>query len=420
MDDFLNFGVQALFVGSSAPYNGDFESTFAKTVEGVQSASVSLTYPRSDQFGWDGGGNIEMVERPFAGLDFSYLFTSGLNEQNIGLVVSQSSPALIGLNTERNYYLAANEAHQDMNSYQGWDNKVLALGQGVLTSYSFSAGVGQLSTVSASVQGLNLLIQNSGSGQILPSVLKQAGTQWTGLYTLPFTTGTIQNYADAAPGNLVLTFNTGSAIGAILSGNTACPLQSFRFNIDIPRASIKELGWAYPNNRPVQWPVTIEISADAYLNGLQTDALNRFTCADSGYDFTVGFRNGCGSLDPLQFRFLGAKLSSQSFNSQIGSVSKVSFNWSMKIMDIERSSPNFYAFSSGTAYTSILFPQVDYTAALSPVQINFGTSAYITVLSGPTVMTANSAYVADTPDSSVIRITETGTALYEDITVTVT
>lgn len=420
MDDFLNFGVQALFVGTSSLYNGDFESAFAKTVEGVQSASVSLTFPRSDQFGWDGGGNIEMVERPMAGLDFSYVFASGANEQNMGLTISPSSPALLNINTERNYYLAANEAHQDMNSYQGWDNKVLALGQGVLTNYSFSAGVGQLSTVSASVQGLNLLIQNSGSGQILPSVLKQAGTQWTGLYTLPFATGTIQNYSDAAPSNLVLTFNTGSAIGAILSGNTSCPLQSFRFSIDIPRTNIKELGWAYPNNRPVQWPVTIEISADAYLNGLQTDALNRFTCADSGYDFTVGFRNGCGSLDPLQFRFLGAKLSSQSFSSQIGSVSRVSFNWSMKIMDIEKSSPNFYAFSIGTAYTSILFPQVDYTAALSPVQINFGTSAYITVLSGPAVISANSAYVPDTSDISIIRITETGTALYEDITVTVT
>jgi hypothetical protein len=101
-------------------------------------------------------------------------------------------------------------------------------------------------------------------------------------------------------------------------------------------------------------------------------------------------------------------------------MTKVSFNWSMKIMDIARATPNFYAFSSGTAYTSIVFPQVEYTAALLPLQINFGTSAYITVISGPTIMVANSGYVADTPDTSIIRITETGTALTSDITVTVT
>lgn len=419
MDDFFNFGVQALFAGGSAPYSSSFEGLATRTIQGVQSANISVTFPRSDEFGWDGGGNQEIVERPRAELGFSYFFASGLNERNIGLVISQSVPALAGLNVERNYYLVANQAHQDQNSYRGWDNKVLALGNGVLTNYSFSAGVGQMSTVSASVQGLNLLIQGTGSGQVLPSILKQDGSQWTGTYTVPFATGSIGNFADAAPGNIILSFNTGSALGTALSGNVACPLQSFKFNIDIPRGNIKDLGWAYPSNRPVQWPVTIGISADAYLNNLQADALNRFNCADSGHDFSVGFHNACGATDDIQFRFLGAKLESQSFSAQVGALNRVSFNWSMKIMDINRTYPNFYAFSSGTAYTGIFFPQVDYTAALSPLEIDFGTSAYIDVLSGPTIMTANSAYVSDAAETSVIRITETGTAQYYDITITV-
>lgn len=420
MDDFLNFGVQALFVGGNAPYSSSFEALATKTIEGVQSANISLTFPRSDEFGWDGGGNREIIERPVAELDFSYFFASGLNERNIGLNVSQATSALSSLNEERNYYLIANNAHQDMNGYEGLDNKVLAFGNGVLTSYGFSAGVGQVSTVNATVQGLNLLIQNSGSGQSLPSILKQAGTQWTGTYDLPVAAATISSYQGASPSNLVLTFSTGCALGTLLSGNTACPLQSFRFNVEIPRGSIKDLGWAYPETRPVQWPVSIGISADAYLNNLQVDALNRFNCSDSGYDFSVGFRNACGSMDDIQFRFLGAKLDSQTFSAAVGALNRVSFNWSMKVMDVNRASPNFYAFSSGVAYQSIAFPQVEYTASLSPVEIFFGTSAYITVLSGPTIMAANSGYVADTPDTSIIRITETGTALYEDITVTVT
>lgn len=420
-DNFFNFGVQALFVGGNSPYDTDLENSAIRTVQGVQSANVSITIPRLDEFGWDGGGNREIIERPTAELSYSYVFVSGLNESSIGLNVSTSSvPALASLNEERNYYLVANQEHLDQNSYSGLNNKVLAFGNSVLTSYSFSAGVGQASTVNAVVQGLNLLIQNSGSGQVLPSVLKQDGSQWTGTYQLPRATSSIGSYFEGAPGNIILSFDTGSAIGAVLSGNESCPLQSFRFNVDIPRGNIKDLGWAYPSNRPVQWPVSIGIAADAYLNNLQTDALNRFNCADSGYNFSIGFRNACGSTDNIQFSFVGAKLDSQTFGAQIGSFNKVSFNWSMKIMDIARSNPNFYISAAPIAYTSLLFPEVDYVSGSAPLTFDFGTSAFISVLSGPATLTANSASVPNTPATSVFRISETGSVLYGDIAVTVT
>ncbi len=418
-DNFFNFGVQALYVGGAAPYNSFFEGIATQTLQGVQSASISLEFPRVEEFGWDGGGNQIMVERPRAGLAFSYYFTSGINEAAIGLKVGQGVPALGALNDERNYYLLINQAHQDLVGYQGWNNKVLALGNGVINGYSFSAGVGQVTTVNATVEGLNLLVQNSGSGQYLPAILKQTANQWTGTYTLPFATSTIGSYLDAAPGNISLRFDSGCAIGTLLSGNLACPIQNFKFDIAIPRSEVKELGWAYPDTRPVLWPVSINISADAYLNNLQVDALNRFNCNDSGYDFTVGFKNGCGTYDDFNFAFRGAKLESQSFVSQVGGLTRVSFDWSMKIMDINRSYPNFYIFSSGTPYTSIVFPQVEYTTGLAPLEIFFGTTAYVSVLSGPMLFLRNSGYTSDTSAVSVIRIIETGTASTSTITVTV-
>ena len=419
-DNFFNFGVQALFVGGNSPYDTDLENAASKIVQGVQSANVSVTIPRLDEFGWDGGGNREIVERPTAELSYAYIFTSGVNESNIGLTVATATPALSSLNEERNYYLVANQEHLDQNSYRGLNNKVLAFGNGVLTNYSFSAGVGQVSTVNATIQGLNLLIQDSGSGQVLPSIVKQDGTQWTGVYQLPAATPAISGYFEASPGNLILSFATGCALGTMLSGNESCPLQSFKFNIDIPRGNIKDLGWAYPNNRPIQWPVSIGISADAYLNNLQTDALNRFNCADSGFDFSVGFRNSCGTVDRIQFAFAGAKLDSQTFSAQVGALNRVSFNWSLKIMDIARSSPNFYIAAAPIAYSSLLFPEVDYVSGSAPLTFDLGTSAFLSILSGPATLTANSASVPVTPAVSVIRITETGTASYQDITVTVT
>lgn len=420
---FFSFGVQSLYAGGGSPYSPAFESLVTANLEGVQSATVALSYPREDLFSWDGGGDQELIDRPRAELNFSYLFTSGLNEKLLGFVVSPNSAAsaFSNLNAERNFYMLFNQEAQDLIGYSGWNNKVMAFGNGVLTHYDFSAQVGQPTTVNATISALNLLIQPSGTGQPLPSVFKQSGTYPTGLYTLPFAQKAITDYSEAVPRNIVLTIDSGCAIGALLSGNTACPVQSFNFSFSIPRQEMKDIGWAYPNTRSATWPIEVDISANAYLNALQVDTLNRFGCPDSGFNFGINFDNACNTdTDAFTFRFNGAKLNSQSFVSRIGNLTQMSFNWSLKVYDIARlSGPNLFMTSSGVAYSSIVFPEVSYVSGSSPLVINLGTLCYLVILSGPGILIGNQVEVTDEASTVVVRAVTTDGSDTEDITLTV-
>lgn len=418
---YFNYASIAIFAGGASPYSSAFESIATASLEGIQSSEMALDYPRMELFGWDGAGDQELVEPPRANLSFSYVFVSGLTEQRIGLAIgyNNSTPALSNINAERNYYVLYNETKQDAIGYLGTASKVMAFGNGVLNKYDFNAAVGQPSTVSASVGGLNLFLQPGSSGQPLPSVFKQSGTFPTGTYTLPPAQALVSNYFESVPASMVLTFDTGCAFGTTLSGQNACPVKSFSFSIDIPRQEIKSVGWAYPDTRSAQWPIAISIHAAATLNAFQVDALNRFGCPDSGYSFGLRFNNGCGATDTLSFQFADAKLAQQQFTSQIGALTEVTFDWTLKIYDINRPSPNFFINQSGQYYTSVIFPQVEYVTGSSPLTINLGTACYLSVLSGPAVLSGNAVFVADLPETVIVRSVAIDGSDTQDITVTV-
>lgn len=418
--DFFNYGSVGIFAGTSAPYSPNTETLGSTLIHGVQSSSVTLDYPRSDIMGWDENGDQVLLQRPRAELFFSYIFASGINESSIGLMAFPSgvAPALDNINQERNYYVAYNEDSRDIVGSSPADCKIMAFGNGLLSRYDFNASIGQPTLVTATIQALNLLIQPSGSGQVLPAVSKRAGDATTGRYSLPIpSSNPISDYFESRPSSITLTFDTGCAVGVALSGQTACPLQSFGFSIDLPRAESKHLGWAYPEYRPVVWPATISMSATAYLTDPQEDALNRFGCPDSGMDFSVGFKNGCSSLDPISFVFKGAKLTSQSFRNQIGSLSQVSLNWSLKIFDINRDNQNFYIYNTGAYYSSIIFPDVQYVAGSSPLTFNLSTPSFLKIMSGPATLSGNYVSIWDEGSSVVVRAVATDGSDAQDLIV---
>lgn len=417
----FQFNVASAYVGGAAASSSQWESLSTHTLEGIQSANVAAVYPRQDALTWDGAGNQELVDRPRAELQLSYLWGSGSarNERYMGFATSPSgtTPALAGLNDERNYYLLINQDGRDADGYIDPNCRVLSLGQGVLTDYSFNASVGQPTTVNATLQGLNLLIQASGTGQPLPAIRKQAGSPETGLYSLPVPSYATTEYFAARPGAISLTFATGSALGVALSGQNACPVNSFGFTVQLPRSDMRGLGWAYPESRPINWPATVSIHAEATVNAFQLDALNRFGCPDSGHTFTVGFKNSCTTLDDVALQFRGAKLDTQSMAVAVGGgSSKVSLQWSLKIADLNRASPNFYINVSATAYASVVFSQVEYAVGSGPFTINLGTPCYISIVSGPGIVEGNVVQVSDFGTIVVRLIPEDGSAV-QDITV---
>jgi len=426
MSQLFNYGTVGVLVGGKSPLSSAFEALSIVPVEGVQSSSITLTYNRQDTNDWAGAGDPILVQRPRASLEFTYIYSSGINEGNLGFITNGIVPALTALNIEQNYYVLIDQAHQDLIGYNGTNLVTMAFGNGVLNRYQLQAGVGQLTTVTVGVEALNLLIQSSGSG-ILPSVYNQAGTYPTGTYVLPaFTQQTSGHGAhfESMPASILLSFDTGSAIGAALSGANSCPLQSFNFSIDLTRTDVDQLGWAYPVNRPLHYPINISIHADAYLNGFQLDALNRLGCPDSGWNFTVQFENSCSTLDPFSFYFQGAKLDTETFTmSTQGGSEKVSFNWNLKVYDVNRvSGYNLFMGSpaSSTAYTGIIFQQVAYTGAFYPLVINLATGCYLSVVAGSAFFSGNTLFATDQPGTIVIQANVSGATWdYQDITLDV-
>lgn len=422
MDSF-NYGVQSLYIGSPLPYDGASESNYSIPLEGIQSANVSLTYPRQDMFDWAGGGNQEIVLRPRAQLDFSYIFACQANEAALGLTYSYSgyvAPALLNLNDERNCYLVANLDRADMVGYAGANLRTISIGNGVVSNYAFSAAVGQPTNVSVTIDALNALVQTGAYGLALPSVSKQSGVGATGSYSLPRVSQSSVDYYTATPKALQLSFGTGCAIGLSLTGNNSIPISSFGFSIGIPRAENKPLGWAYPDVRPVQWPVTISIRADAYVTQLQEDALNRLVCSDSGFDFTVRFKTDCTDLDSFSYSFAGAKLESQTFSSAVGSLNRVSLNWSLKIKDINKSSPNFYITPETAAFTSVIFP-VEYTSGSSPsLTFLLSLPSYLSVVSGNATLSGNNVVINDPTGTYAIRATPVNGTTPQNISLVIT
>lgn len=419
MSSIFNYSTQGIWVGGTTPSSWNFESIASTPLNGVQSSQVTLGYQRQDINDWAGGGEPVLSTRPGATLQFSYVFSNGINENSMGFALSSFLPALTNLNNERNYYVTIDRDHRDLIGYAPSNMYAMAFGNGVITKYDFNASVGQPSTCSVTVDCLNVLMQ-SGTGNPIPYVNKQPGTFATGQYSFPAFTQSVQHYFEAAPSAITLTFNTGSAIGAILSGNGFCPVQTFGFSIDLSRMATKPMGWAYPNTRSIRWPVTISMHADAYMNALQIDALNRLGCPDSGMAFSISFQSGYGTTDPFSFQFIGAKLTNQTFSTSTADYTKVSLNWTCKIYDINQTSGNagnlFFSYPR-VAYSSIIFNNVNWGTgvASTPLVVNLSQPGYLSIAAGSATLNSNTVTMLNEAGTVTVQINVSGSSETQQI-----
>ena len=428
MSNLFNYATQGLVVGGTVPSSWLFESIASTPINGVQSSQITLNYPRTETVDWAGGGDPFLAVRPTATLQFSYVFASGTNEGNLGFALNNqtgaaSVPALINLNSERNYYLLINQGYLDQIGYVGGNNYVMAFGNGLITQYSMSAAVGQPTTCSVSIEALSLFVQGTGNNNPIPYVNKQSGTFATGIYSFPAFSQLVSNYFEAMPSNIILTVDSGCAIGAILSGNLSCPLQSFGYSMDLSRTASKGLGWAYPDTRGIRWPVTVQIRADAYLNSLQQDALTRFGCPDSGWAFSVNFNGAYKVLDPFSLYFTNAKLNTESISISTKEYDRVSLSWTVSIYDVNRVTGNvgnFFMNRQSQAYNSVIFSNVNQnTGSNSPLTLNLSQPSYIAVTAGTAVLNGNSVSMLNQPGQVTVQLSVSGSTEIDYITAVV-
>ena len=347
----------------------------------VQDISHSVEVARTDvnEFGKLAALSREVIEVPTVSCDFSYYVIDGQNEASgLGLTldghnVSTSTNCLSGImNTdegvaEKNYYILTTPEGSDATRESAYTQAqyktfgVIGVGNGFVTSYGFSASVGEIPSASVSVEASNLRFDISGSGFANPAI-DSAGTAIDQLVRLPLsTTGDLQAFA-VRPGDITVDFGTEllQQGGAQLPGmttnatdsqgdGTAC-VQSVSIDLPMSRTPLQCLGSMFPKSRELDLPISVTLTVNANVSDISSGDLNSLICSDAQTrNITVKMRSRCktGDADNLMtFGFSGAQLDSQSMSSSIGDNKSVDMTFSAQIGGPEDASNGLFISGS--------------------------------------------------------------------------
>lgn len=335
----------------------------------VQDISHSVEVARTDvnEFGKLAALSREVIEVPTVSCDFSYYVIDGQNEASgLGLSinghnVSSATNTLSGImaegsdsTAEKNYYIltvpeGSDATHDTAGTYDSPEtNGVIGVGNGFLTSYGFSASVGEIPTASCSVEASNLRFDTSSSGIPNPAIDPSNGTAVGGdeIEIPKSTTGNLQAFA-VRPGDITVDFGSASLNqgGAVLPGMTvaasaetgsAC-VQSVSIDLPLSRTPLQCLGSVFPKSRELDLPITTTLTVNANLADISSGDLNSLLCSEAQErDITVTLRKACGDKEGttdnlMVFQMKNATLDSQAMSSSIGDNKSVDLTFSAQI-----------------------------------------------------------------------------------------
>tara|TARA_X000001036_G_scaffold300940_1_gene280017 strand:- start:3785 stop:4927 length:1143 start_codon:yes stop_codon:yes gene_type:complete len=346
---------------------GDTDAGNINQIHRVQDVSHSVEVARTDvnEFGRLAALSREVIEVPTVSCDFSYYVIDGHNEANgLGLTiegfnsVDSDTNCLSGImaenstDAEKNYYILTVPEGEDATqsaeytTVQEAKNGVIGIGNGYITSYGFSASVGEIPSASVSVEASNLRFDTSSSGIPNPAVDPSNGTAVGGnTVAIPkSTTGDLQAFA-IRPGDITVDFGSSELQqgGALLPGMTATDatrdgkacVQSVSIDLPMSRTPLQCLGSVFPKSRELDLPITTSLTVNANLADISSGDLNSLLCGElQKRNITVTMRSRCGedaSDNVMVFGMSGAQLDSQSMSSSIGDNKSVDMTFSAQI-----------------------------------------------------------------------------------------
>jgi len=322
---------EALFVGATGEAS-------PKQLNRVQSANYSFEVTRQDvnQYGQLAAIDRIILEQPTVNFDFSYYLNSGENETNLGLSVKagagsfvDGTPALSDILTggkdTNNYYILTVGEGKDANIDGKTGGKTIGIGNGLLSSYSMEASVGNIPTVSINGEGMNMRFYGDVSGT-LPTINPEDGSSVVGTFTIP-TPVTGEGYSALRPGDVDLTINGSTGVVA-----SDLKIQKASIKFDLGRDPIQKLGSRFAFTREIKFPVTVTMSVDAIMGDIQAANLADVINNDAAsYDLQVKINQPNSDTEAVSYIIKGAKLDSQDFSSSIGDNKSVTINWSSQI-----------------------------------------------------------------------------------------
>jgi hypothetical protein len=348
---------EGLFVSSGISATGTGAHLQLKR---VQSANYSFEIARQDvnQFGQLARIDALVLQSPTVSLDLSYYLADGFNERALGFAV-QNGGANANVNFAsgqmvssegRNFYIVTSAEGIDLNfdtgtgpaATNGLSGKgVIGIGNGFITDYTLNAAVGDLPTVSLSVEGLgfNAATYSSSAnvtGVPSPAINPASGTSVGLTVQLP-PPGTGDGVTALRPGDITLNFGTFTGTGGTptsnldMTGANSINIQSVSLSLPMSRTPIERLGSRFAFARVTDFPVTATMSVNALVNEVQ--ARNLATMIDDGTerDITLTIKKPGLTEEAVRYVFKAARLDSESYSSDIGSNKSVDITFSTQI-----------------------------------------------------------------------------------------
>jgi len=387
----------------------------------VQNCNFNFTINRQDinEFGRLARLATIANEPPTVTLDFSYYLTDGLNERLLGFnfggsltgnagapdwdtQMASGASALSGFLREtqgQNYYIVTVDEGEDVvgASTTSATDSVVAIGNGFLTEYAFTASVGEVPTANVTIEGFNIksdVGQNGAFGYTGSSpavdVSTSPASRLTG-YNRYYKINAAQIGSVAGtgaatvpalrPGDIVLTSTSASAasedpmVQVTNFGDNSVRVQSFGFTVPLTRTVLSRLGTLFGYNRVVQVPLNMDVTINALVNELVSKDMFDVLCGTQPTkDFTITLKKcadvGETSEAKLAFTFRGAILTSENHSTDIGGNETVDLTYSIQIGGANDNSNGL--FMSGS-YTTGSNPTLSntYPGGLSGLITNF-------------------------------------------------
>jgi len=354
----------------------------------VQNCNFNFTINRQDvnEFGKLARIGTIVNEPPTVTLDYSYYITDGLNERLMGFnfggtttstagapafdtAMVSGAGAISGFLTEtqgQNYYILTVDEGEDVvgATIGSATDSVIAIGNGFVTNYQFTASVGDVPTASVTVEGFNIK-SDVGNGTVNVGYSGSSPAIYNGSVTAPASRitgynkyykinsaqlGSVAGTGAATvtalrPGDIVLSLpnpsaaNEASFVNVADVGTNGINIQSFGFSVPLARTTLSRLGAMFGYNRVVNVPLNMDLTINALVNELAPakDLFNVLCGNQTTKEFTITL-NECSDSQPglsprakIAYNFRGAILTSENHTQDIGGNETVDLTYSIQI-----------------------------------------------------------------------------------------
>jgi hypothetical protein len=325
----------------------------------IQSMEYSFSHPALDikEIGSDSfvsqDDESPIVRQPEIDCNMSYIFSSGENEEALGLYLGSDGSVLKNFYNNKetddvNIFLIADAGgcgHRDLNNVtnqQGFSGyNIVGFGNSFLKSYQYSASVGQLPVCSTSFVCGNMKFDEykDDSPPSFPSI-KLGVENIDSEERLILNENSLNPHTDndvpsIMPGGIIIniTKHAGDHGGAVLNDIEAS-IQNININLPITRQDIYGFGSNYVFDRKIKFPVIASVSMDMILREFYTGETDSFFSKGSRYDMTISHteRDRSGGITNINsFKIENAQLKQQSYSQSVGENASVSSSFSFGV-----------------------------------------------------------------------------------------